>query len=230
MAVAVGGWGEEEMKEGLTRAAPVASALSPAEISNGDVGQTSGQGGKPKKISVGRPCRLLSVTTWPAWSVNWKGPPIAAGAATCRKPPSAHSISTSPTTRLPAKAATMTSGRVVRSIIRSVMKFPVAGSEAGGDARRDHLEKDRRAVMEPERQRTEQNGGAESYSARPNRRRDPPRAQHGGRLLCRNRLGHGQPSETTGFERALPPTRPQDSDRASPAAGPAAPHRGRPRP
>jgi len=42
------------------------------------------------------------------------------------------------------------------------MKFPFAGSEAGGDARGDHLEKDRRSVVEPEHQRAQQNGNAEA--------------------------------------------------------------------
>jgi len=45
---------------------------------------------------------------------------IAAGAVTLRKPPSAHSMITSPTTRLPAKAAKITSGRVVRSMSNSL--------------------------------------------------------------------------------------------------------------
>src|SRR5665811_2121856 len=117
----------------------------------------SGQWVKPKKISVGRPCRLFSVTAWPVWSVSWNGPPIAAGAATFRNPPSAHSISTRPTTRLPANAATMTSGRVVRSIMKSLVQ-----SEAGGDAGCDHLEEDRGAVMKPEHQCADRAGGAET--------------------------------------------------------------------
>src|SRR5436305_8366799 len=97
---------------------------------------------------------VFSVTVWPAWSVSWNGPPIAAGAATCRKPPRAHNISTRPTTRLPANAPTMTRGRVVRSI----MKFPVAMSEAGRDAGGDHFEKHRRPIMEPQHQRAKQDG------------------------------------------------------------------------
>src|SRR4051794_27223169 len=133
------------MNHALTRSASFPIARSTSDISNSEVGQTSGQWVKPKKISVGLPLRLPSVTTWPAWLVSWNGPPIAAGAVTLRKPPSAHSMITSPTTRLPAKAAKITSGRVVRSM----MEFPLAGSEAGRDAGGDHLEKHRGAVVEP---------------------------------------------------------------------------------
>ncbi|GEC58697.1 hypothetical protein BEL01nite_77400 [Bradyrhizobium elkanii] len=55
---------------------------------------------------------------WPDWSVSWNGPPIAAGAATVRKPPIAHSMRNKPTARLPAKAAKITNGRVVRGMMR----------------------------------------------------------------------------------------------------------------
>src|ERR1700676_1490439 len=131
---------------------------------------------------------LFSVTVWPLWSVNWKGPPIAAGAATFRNPPSAHSISTRPTTRLPANAATMTSGRVVRSIL----KFPCGGSEAGGDAGRDHLEEHRSPVINPQQQRGEQDGEPEHHAADHNRRRNPARRLQDGRHFGRrgNRLSH----------------------------------------
>src|ERR1700722_9550103 len=118
----------------------------------------------------------------PVWSVNWNGPPIADGAVTCRSPPSAHSISTSPTARLPAKAAIMTRGRVVRSI----MKFPFAGSEAGGDAGGDHLEENRCSVVEPERQRAQHKQRAKTRRANQNSRRKPAcRLQYSGQLLRR---------------------------------------------
>src|SRR5882757_6493719 len=97
---------------------------------------------------------------------------MAAGAATFRNPPSAHNISSSPTTRLPVKAPTITSGRLVRSI----MKFPEKSrSEAGRDAGRDGLEKHRRSIVEPKRQRPEQKDGAEGSSARRDSLPDPPR-------------------------------------------------------
>src|ERR1700740_446760 len=121
-------------------------ARSTSDISNSDVGQTSGQWVKPKKIRVGRPCRLFSVTVAPLWSVSWKGPPIATGVATPLTPPSAQNIRSSPTTRLPPKADAITSGRGVRSI--SNFLFP-SGSEAAGDAGRDGLEKHRGPVAEP---------------------------------------------------------------------------------
>jgi hypothetical protein len=95
-------------------------ARSTSEISNSEVGQTSGQWVKPKKIKVGRPSRFLSVTVWPLVSVSWNGPPMAAGTATLRRPPNAHSITSRPTTRLALKAPTMTSGRVVRSMQNSL--------------------------------------------------------------------------------------------------------------
>src|SRR5258708_16030631 len=155
----------------------------------------SGQRVKPKKISVGRPCIFFSVTVWPAWSVNRNGPPIAAGAATCRNHHSAHSISTGPTTRLAAKAATITSGRAVRSI----MKFPRSGSEAGRDAGRNHLVEDRRAVMKPQRQRAEQDCDPESDTGHDHSRREPARrSQYTALLLLGgNRLSHARRSEST---------------------------------
>src|SRR5712671_7078398 len=171
MAAFVSRSGSTETNQALTRSASLPIARSTSEISNSEVGHTSGQWVKPKKISVGRPCIFFSVTVWPAWSVSWNGPPIAAGAATFRNPPSAHSISIRPTTRLPANAATMTSGRAVRSI----MKFPCVGSEAGGDAGRNHLEEDRRPVMKPKPQRREQDGDADSHADDHDRRRYPAR-------------------------------------------------------
>src|ERR1700709_2609862 len=138
------------MKYALIRSASLPIARSTSEISNSEVGHTSGQCVKPKKISVGFPCRFFSVTACPAWSVSRNGPPIAAGAVTPRKPPSSHSTTTSPTTRLEANAAITTSGRVVRSIMDSL------SSETGGDARGDHLEKDRGAVVNPQHRGAEQ--------------------------------------------------------------------------
>ena len=91
-------------------------ARSTSEISNSEVGQTSGQWVKPKKIRVGRPFRFFSVTAWPDWSVSWNGPPIAAGAATFLRSPMSQVISKSPMARLAAKAAMMTTGRLSRSI------------------------------------------------------------------------------------------------------------------
>src|ERR1700712_3153054 len=96
---------------------------------------------------------------------------------------------TSPTTRLPAKAAKITSGRVVRSM----MEFPLAGSEAGRDAGGDHFEKYRGAVVEPKRERAEQHHRAKARGAPDDDRRHPAlrpgcrhRARWGG-----NRLNHG---------------------------------------
>src|SRR5712671_6961455 len=171
MAAFVSRSGSTETNQALTRSASLPIARSTSEISNSEVGQMSGQWVKPKKISVGRPCRFFSVTVWPAWSVSRKGPPITAGAATFRKPPSAHSISTRPTKRLPANAATMTSGRVVRSIL----KFPVVRSEAGGDAGRNHLKEDRRPVMKPQHQRGEQHNHAKTRAGHGNRGPSPAR-------------------------------------------------------
>ena len=71
---------------------------------------------KPKKISVGRPFRFLSVTAWPDWSVSWNGPPIAAGVAIFFRSPISQVISSSPMARLAAKAVMMTTGRLSRSI------------------------------------------------------------------------------------------------------------------
>src|ERR1700744_2898936 len=139
----------------------------------------SGQWVKPKKISDGRPTKFFSVTVWPLWSVSWNGPPMAAGAATLRNPPNAHSITSRPTTRLALKAPTMTSGRVVRSILNS-FKIP---SEAGGDAGHDGLEKSRRPVVEPEHQRGEQRDNPKPRAAHHDRLRDPARREGGGDLL-----------------------------------------------
>src|ERR1044072_1085989 len=86
---------------------------------------------------------------------------MAAGAVTVRRPPSAHSMITSPTTRLAAKAAIITSGRIVRSI----MDFLFAVSEAGRDAGGDHLEKHRGAVVEPQCGRAEHGERAEAGGA-----------------------------------------------------------------
>src|ERR1700733_14229964 len=97
---------------------------------------------------------------------------MAAGAATFRNPPSAHNISSSPTTRLPVKAPTITSGRLVRSI----MKFPEKSrSEAGRDAGRDGLEKHRGSIVDPKLPPPEQTGDAEGSSARSDSLPDPPR-------------------------------------------------------
>src|SRR6202035_1891212 len=110
---------------------------------------------------------------------------MAAGAATFFNPPSVHSISSRPTARLPANAATMTSGRVVRSI----MKFLRGGSEAGRDAGGNGLEEDRRPVMEPEPQRAEQQRAGEPRGGHGDDRSRPARADlHF--LLGGNRLDH----------------------------------------
>src|SRR3954469_14011282 len=77
---------------------------------------------------------------------------MAAGAVTLRKPPSIHSSTTSTTSRLLANAATMTSGRVVRSITTT---FRI-GSEARRKARGDHLEEHGRAVTDPQYRRCKQ--------------------------------------------------------------------------
>src|SRR3954452_11519857 len=161
MAAAVSRSGSTDTNQAFTLSASVPIAFSTSEISNSEVGQTSGQWVKPKKIRVGLPLRFWSVTVWPAWSVNWNGPPIAAGAVTLRRPPIAHSISTRPTTRLPAKAAKITSGRVVRSI----PTFPYAGSEAGRDAGGDHFKEHRGAVVEPQCRRARQHQRAEDGGA-----------------------------------------------------------------
>src|SRR5258708_8982655 len=118
---------------------------------------------------------------------------MAAGAATLRNPPMVHSISTSPTSRLPPNAATMTSGRVVLSIV----KFPRSGSEAGADAGRQHLEEDRCPIMEPQRQRAEQNGGAEACTSHDHQLRRPARRADCGDYLVRRRnwLSHTRPSD-----------------------------------
>src|SRR3954452_11970741 len=134
------------MNHALTRSASLPIARSTSEISNSEVGHTSGQCVKPKKIKVGLPCRSFSVTVCPVWSTSWNGPPMAAGAVTLRKPPSIHNSTTSTTSRLLANAATMTSGRVVRSITTT---FRI-GSEARGKARGDHLEEHGRAVADPQ--------------------------------------------------------------------------------
>src|SRR5690349_6387561 len=94
---------------------------------------------------------------------------MAAGAVTVRRPPSAHSMITKPTTRLAAKAAIITSGRIVRSII----DFLFAVSEAGRDAGGDHLEKHRGAVMEPQCSRAEHGQRAEGGSAPDDHGRQP---------------------------------------------------------
>src|SRR3954466_58634 len=94
---------------------------------------------------------------------------MAAGAVTLRRPPIAHSMITSPTTRLVAKAAIITSGRIVRSIVG----FLFAESEAGRDAGGDHLEEHRGAVMEPQCRRAEHGQRARCGCAPNNDRRRP---------------------------------------------------------
>src|SRR5665647_1339056 len=129
---------------------------------------------------------------------------MAAGAATFFRPPMAHSNSSRPTTRLAENAATMTSGRVVRSIV----KFPCDyGSEAGGDAGGDGLEEHRRAVMEPQRQRAEQQRRAEARTGYRQRRPGRGGAGCGGHILLGgNGLGHRRPSDDlAGVRPALPP-------------------------
>src|ERR1700743_470380 len=101
----------------------------------------------------------FSVMVSPAWSVNWNGPPIAAGTATWRKPPITQSIRTSPTTRLPANAPTITSGRV-----RSIIQIP--DLETCGEAGRDHLKENRRSIARPQHQRRDQNHGPEPRASR----------------------------------------------------------------
>src|ERR1700721_3240490 len=109
---------------------------------------------------------------------------MAAGAATFRNPPSAHNIRSSPMTRLPVKAPTKTNGRLVRSS----RKFPEKPrSEAGRDAGRDGLEKHRRSIVEPERQRPEQKDGAEYGATRRDGLPDPARRLDRWRDLLRRR-------------------------------------------
>src|SRR5687768_1731303 len=95
---------------------------------------------------------------------------------------------TSPTTRLAAKAAMITSGRIVRSIV----DFLCTVSEAGRDAGGDHLEKHRGAVMEPQCRRAEHGQRAEAGSA-PNDHGRHPALRPSGRhqaLVGGNRLSH----------------------------------------
>src|SRR5689334_13413447 len=94
---------------------------------------------------------------------------MAAGAVTVRRPPSAHSMINSPIRRLVAKAPIITSGRIVRSIV----DFLFAVSEAGRDAGGDHLEKHRGAVMEPQCRRAEHGQRAETGSAPDDHGRHP---------------------------------------------------------
>src|SRR6476659_3229010 len=96
---------------------------------------------------------------------------MAAGAATFRSPPIIHNIRTRPTSRLPANAATITSGRMVRSILNS----PIFGSETGRDAGRDHFEEDRGPVVKPQDQCAEQKGCAEACGGDGNDRAGPAR-------------------------------------------------------
>src|ERR1700689_3149825 len=98
---------------------------------------------------------------------------MAAGVATLFRPPNVHSSSTSPITRVAEKAPTMTSGRVVRSI----MKFPeiLMRSEAGGDAGGNGLEEHRRPVVEPEPERAEQQRTAQARGDQGNDRHRPVR-------------------------------------------------------
>src|SRR6201995_1112812 len=131
-----------------------------SDISNRAVGQTSGQWVKPKKTRLGLPCRFFSVTVAPLWSVSWNGPPIAAGAVPPGTPPVAHKNARSPISRLAVNAVTMTSVRLVATRSMSLT------SEAGGEARRDHLEEPGRAVAEPERETREHDDGEQ--------RRTPP--------------------------------------------------------
>jgi hypothetical protein len=130
-------------------------AFSTSEISNSEVGQTSGQWVKPKKISVGRPCMDFFGHGLTGLVGQLERAADRGRGRHIRNPPSAHSIRTSPTTRLPAKAPIMTSGRVVRSIMEFLVTL-VTGSEAGGEPDADHLEEDRRSVVEPQRERADQ--------------------------------------------------------------------------
>src|SRR6476620_11153270 len=85
---------------------------------------------------------------------------MAAGAVTLRRPPMPQNIRSNPTRRLPAKAATITSGRVVRSMV-----IPCAVSEAGRDAGRNHFEEYSSPVVEPKPDGTEQGQHAEAGTA-----------------------------------------------------------------
>jgi hypothetical protein len=59
-------------------------------------------------------------------------------------------------------------------VVRSIIKFlNVAGSEAGGNAGRDHLEEHRRPIMVPQRQRAEQKGGGGTRTSHDDHRRNP---------------------------------------------------------
>src|SRR5882762_6521771 len=170
MAAAVSRSGSTETNQALTRSASLPIARSTSEISNSEVGHTSGQWVKPKKISDGRPLRFWSVTLWPAWSVSWNGPPIAAAAATFFRPPIAHVITSSPTARLAAKAAIITKGRVARSIDKFLQE-----SEAGGDAGGNHFKEHRSPVMHPQRRGAEQDHAAKARRAPDNSRSGPAR-------------------------------------------------------
>ena len=61
---------------------------------------------------------------------------IAAGAVTLRKPPIAHSTTRRPMTRLAPKAATITSGRMVRSIERDPQGLKDRSNKKGRRRRR----------------------------------------------------------------------------------------------
>src|SRR6202012_5234132 len=156
-----------------------------SDISNRAVGQTSGQWVKPKKIRLGLPRKFFSVTVAPLWPASGNGPPIAAGAVTPFTPPIAHSITSSPTSRLAVKAVTMTSVRLAAT--RSILLT----SEAGGETRRDHLEEHGGAVVEPERKCREQDDRQQRSTAPQQGRPQPTPGRGDFGMKGGHGLGHG---------------------------------------
>src|SRR5690349_16453363 len=95
---------------------------------------------------------------------------------------------TRPTSRLAAKEATITSGRM----LRSMQKFLMSGSETGRDAGGDYFKEHRGPVMEPERHGAAQGQRAKAGGT-PDDRGSHPALRRGGRnhpVLGGNRLNH----------------------------------------
>src|SRR5262249_43999594 len=121
------------------------SLPSTSEISNSEVGQTSGQWVKPKNTRNGCPRKSLSVTVRPFWSVRLNGPPIAAAPAL--------GIGSRPLTRITTSTIEATPARKPASMSRiwAVRAFMGGASEASLQPGDDDLEEHRTAVIDPQR-------------------------------------------------------------------------------
>src|SRR3954468_8288272 len=128
------------------RAASGPSVRKISDTSNSVVGQTSGQWVKPKNTRNGWPLKSCSVIGLLFWSTSLNGPPTADAAIGVGARPVTMKITAENSTNPATKAPSASSRRAERGVIDDSRL-----AETGDHSGTDRLEKNRGAVVRPQR-------------------------------------------------------------------------------